>query len=103
MLQGESLLVVFLRPAGPDKLPLVFLWYHHTEISGTEKQQSGQKYQIHDIVQKNLFLRRLYEKNLTKSTRKEWGMGGFYNRSILYTWILFLWILCFVNGLASIE
>ena len=70
MLQGESLLVVFLRPAGPDKLPLVFLWYHHTEISGTEKQQSGQKYQIHDIVQKNLFLRRLYEKNLTKSTRK---------------------------------
>ena len=29
-----------------------------------------QKCQIHDIVQKNLFLRRLYEKNLTKSTRK---------------------------------
>ena len=25
MLQGESLLVVFLRPAGPDKLPLFFL------------------------------------------------------------------------------
>lgn len=29
-----------------------------------------QKCQIHDIVQKNLFLRWLYEKNLTKSTRK---------------------------------
>ena len=46
------------------------LWYHHSEIFPTEKQQSMQKCQIHDIVQKNLFLRRLYEKNLTKSTRK---------------------------------
>jgi len=64
------LLVAFLRPVRPDKLPRVFLWYHHSEIFPTEKQQSMQKCQIHDIVQKNLFLRRLYEKNLTKSTRK---------------------------------
>ena len=37
-------------------------WYHHSEIYRTKKQQRRQKYQIHDIVQKNLFFVSFQEK-----------------------------------------
>ena len=71
-----------------------------------KNNKAGKNIRFHDIVQKNLFLRRLMKK-LNKKHKKRINMDGLKNRGVgiltLYPWIMLLYLFCFVNGLACIE